>query len=224
MQANVPRFKIAKKLSCGRTKTTTIIKNAIAPAWEEKLVIQCKTGPFSFGCDKSNDINQQKTLAIVIKYFVSQVAKKFSGIIPADKISKVEVEYEEFQITPEADLPKYIKNEGRLDEYWGQVNLMTNKVTKDPRFPLLSRLATAMLTIRNSNTDCERVFSMVRKIQKDYWSDMDNSTLCSLLCAKINAKETCYQFQPSKALPRAAKCATVTIRNTQLEVRTNQKT
>ena len=43
---------------------------------------------------------------------VSQVAKKFSGIIPADKISKVEEEYEEFQITPEADLPKYIKNEG----------------------------------------------------------------------------------------------------------------
>ena len=28
---------------------------------------------------------------------VSQVAKKFSGIIPADKISNVEEEYEEFQ-------------------------------------------------------------------------------------------------------------------------------
>ena len=139
---------------------------------------------------------------------VSQVAKIFSGIIPAAKISEVEEEHEEFQITPEADLPKYIKNEGRLDEYWGQVNLVTNKSKKDPRFPLLSRLATAMLTIPNSNSDCERVFSMVRKIQTEYRSDMDNSTLCSLLCAKINAKETCYQFQPSKALLRAAKCAT----------------
>ena len=73
-----------------------IVKNAIAPALEE-LVKQCKTGPFSFGCDESNDSNQQKTLAIVVKY----------------------------------------------DEYCGQVNLMTNKVTKDPGFPLLSRLATA---------------------------------------------------------------------------------
>ena len=91
----------------------------------------------------------------------SQVAKKCPGIIPADMISKVEEEYEEFQTTQEADQPKYIKNEGRLDEYWGQVNL-TNKVTKDTRFPLLSRLATAMLTIPNSNADCERVFSMVR--------------------------------------------------------------
>ena len=99
---------------------------------------------------------------------VSQVAKKLSGIIPADKISKVEEEHEEFQITTEADLPKYIKNEGRLDEYWGQVNLMTNKVAKDPRFPLLSRLATAMLTIHSSEAYCERGFSMVRKIQTDY--------------------------------------------------------
>ena len=132
----------------------------------------------------------------------------FSGIIPADKISKVEEEYEEFKITPKANLPKYITNEGTLDDYLGQVNLMTNKVTKDPRFPLLSRLATAMLTIPNSNADCESIFSMVRKMQTDYRSDMDNSTLCSLLCAKINAKETCYQFQPSKALLRAAMCAT----------------
>ena len=155
---------------------------------------------------------------------VSQVAKTFSGIIPADKIYKVEEEYEDFQITPEADLPKYIKNEGRLDEYWGEVNLMTNKVTKDPRFPLQSRFATAMLTILNSNADCEWVFSMVRKIQIDYTSDMDNSTLCSLFCANINAKETCYQFQPSKALMIVAKCDTITTRNTQPEVRTNQKT
>ena len=78
------------------------------------------------------------------------------------------------------DLPKFIKNEGRLDEYSGQVNLMTNKVTKDPRFPLLSRLATVMLTIPNSNADCKRVFSMVRKIRTDYRSDMAISTLRSL--------------------------------------------
>ena len=34
---------------------------------------------------------------------LSQVAKKLCRIIPAVKISKVEEEYEEFQITPEAD-------------------------------------------------------------------------------------------------------------------------
>ena len=121
-----------------------------------------------------------------------------------NKISKLEEEYEEFQITQAAERPKYIKNEGRLDEYWGQVNL----ITKDPRFPFLSRLATAMLTIPNSDADCKRVSSMARKIQTGYRSDMYNSTLSSLLCAKINAKETCCHFQPSKALLGAAKRAT----------------
>ena len=65
-----------------------------------------------------------------------------------------------------------------------------------------------MLTIPNSNADCERVLSMARKVQTDTRSDMDNITLCSLLSAKVSAKDTCYQFQPCKALLRAAKCAT----------------
>ena len=92
-----------------------------------------------------------------------------------------------FQTTQAAERPKYIKIEGRLEEYWGQDNL----TTKDTRFPLLSRLATAMLTIPNSDADCERVFSMARNIQTDYRSDKYNNTLGSLPCAKINVKETC---------------------------------
>ena len=56
-----PDSKITKKFSCGRTKKMMIVKNAIAPALEEELVKQCKTGPFSFGCDESNDTNQQNT-------------------------------------------------------------------------------------------------------------------------------------------------------------------
>jgi len=36
---------------------------------EEEFVNQYKPGPFPFGCDESNDTNQQKTLAIVVKYF-----------------------------------------------------------------------------------------------------------------------------------------------------------
>ena len=64
-----PDSKMAKIFSCGRTKTTMIVNNAIAPALEEELVKQCKTGPFSFGCDECNDTNQQNSLASVVKYF-----------------------------------------------------------------------------------------------------------------------------------------------------------
>ena len=58
-----------------------IVKNAIAPALEEELVKHCKTGPFSFLCDKSNDTNQQKTLAIVVEYFDEVRERAVTGFL-----------------------------------------------------------------------------------------------------------------------------------------------
>ena len=58
-----------------------IVKNAIAPALEEEVVKQCKTGPFSFGCDESNNINQQKTLAIVVKYLDEVRERAVTGFL-----------------------------------------------------------------------------------------------------------------------------------------------
>ena len=72
---------IATKFSCDRTKTTMIVKNSIAPALEEECVKQCKTGPFSFGCDESNDTNQQKTRATVVKYFVDVRERAVTGFL-----------------------------------------------------------------------------------------------------------------------------------------------
>ena len=59
-----------------------IVKNATAPALEEEVVKQCKTGPFSFGCDESNDTNQQKTLVtIVVKYFDEVRERAVTGFL-----------------------------------------------------------------------------------------------------------------------------------------------
>jgi len=54
-----------------------IVTNAIAPALEEELMKQCKTGPFSFGYDESDDTNQQKILAIVVKDDCDKFGKNF---------------------------------------------------------------------------------------------------------------------------------------------------
>ena len=71
-----PDSKIAKKFSCGQTKMTMIVKYAIAPALEEELVKDCKTG-----CDESNDTNQQKTVAIVVKYFDEVRERAVTGFL-----------------------------------------------------------------------------------------------------------------------------------------------
>ena len=99
-----PDSKIAKKFSCGRTKTTIIDKNAIAPALEEELVKQCKTGPFSFGCDESNDTNQQKTLAIVVKYFDEVRERAITGFLdmPTCNIGTVQSIFDQLDATFEA--------------------------------------------------------------------------------------------------------------------------
>ena len=99
-----PYSKITKKLSCGRTKTTTIIKKVIAPALEEELEKQWKTGPFSFGCDASNDIIQQKTQAIVVKYCTQVRERAVTDFldIPICNIGTVQSIFDQLDATFEA--------------------------------------------------------------------------------------------------------------------------
>ena len=52
-----PDSKIASKFACKRTKCTQIIKRAIAPSLEDKVVQMCQIQPFSILCDESNDSN-----------------------------------------------------------------------------------------------------------------------------------------------------------------------
>ena len=78
---------------------------------------------------------------------------------------------------------------------------------KNIKIPILSKIAQSMCCIPNSNADYERVFSLVRKIQTEQRASMDNQTLCSFLCAKMNCKEECHQVKPSKDTLKLTKSA-----------------
>ena len=117
-------------------------------------------------------------------------------------------EYREFQMAPDATLPKYEKDVTRVDEFWGKLSLVSSKITGQKLYPLLIKVALAMVTIPNSSADCERTFSMVKKIQSDLGSDMDNDTLCALLSCKINQNCVCYTFCPTSNILSLAKSAT----------------
>ena len=43
--------------------------------------------------------------------------------------------------------------------YWGRILEMRNNITKTPRFPVMGKVVKAMLTVPNSNAECERVYS-----------------------------------------------------------------
>ena len=76
-------------------------------------------------------------------------------------------------------------------------------------FRVLSKLAKACV-IPVSNADPEIIFSMLKKIQTDVRSDLNNDTICCLICAKQNQDKACFEFNPSDSVLRAAKKAVVT--------------
>ena len=53
-------------------------------------------------------------------------------------------------------------------------------------------------------------FSMLKKIQTDMRSDLNNDTICCLICAKQNQNKACFEFNPSDSVLRAAKKAVLT--------------
>ena len=61
-----PDSKIASKFACKRTKCTQIIKRAIAPSLEDKVVQMCTKQPFSNLCDESDDRGAEKGFAILV--------------------------------------------------------------------------------------------------------------------------------------------------------------
>ena len=72
------------------------------------------------------------------------------------------------------------------------------------RFPILSTVYTALPP---SNTDSERTFSMMRKLNIYSRSNLLAKTTTSYLQCKINFDRCCHKFQVSSAMIRDAKHA-----------------
>ena len=51
-----PDSKIAERFACGRTKTTAIVKHALAPALNADIIAECQKSPFTVLCDGGNDV------------------------------------------------------------------------------------------------------------------------------------------------------------------------
>lgn len=104
---------------------------------------------------------------------------------------------------------KYHIFKKKIFVYWGRILNLRNKITNTPRFPVMGKIVRAMLSVPNSNAECERVFSMVKKIQTETRSNLDNKTVCALLTTKINNVQQCNLMKPTKELLQSAKKACV---------------
>ena len=74
----------------------------------------------------------------------------------------------------------------------------------------MSKLALECVVLPNSNADCERIFSVLKKIQtEEHRSELANDTICSLICAKQNQNMECYEYCPDSELLKKAKTACI---------------
>ena len=64
-----PDSKIASEYSSGRTKTTSIVKHALAPALNSQVVERCCSSPYTILCDGGNDHFGKKYFAIMVCFW-----------------------------------------------------------------------------------------------------------------------------------------------------------
>ena len=62
-----PDSKVAEGFSCGRTKTTVIVKFVLAPTFNADVIKECQTSPFTLLCDGGNDQFGKKYFAIMVR-------------------------------------------------------------------------------------------------------------------------------------------------------------
>ena len=64
-----PDSKIALGFASGRTKTTAIVKYALAPALNAQVIEECQSSPFTLLCDGGNDQMGKKYFGIMVRYW-----------------------------------------------------------------------------------------------------------------------------------------------------------
>ena len=94
----------------------------------------------------------------------------------------------------------------RLDHVWGDVMALKTPMGS-VRFPVLTTVYTALLCLPHSNTDSERTFSMLRKLNTECRNHLLAETITAYLQCKINFDSCCPKFQVSSAMLRDAKHA-----------------
>nr|XP_006009948.1 PREDICTED: uncharacterized protein LOC102362282 [Latimeria chalumnae] len=82
-----------------------------------------------------------------------RLAKRFPNIIQEGQLEQLQEEC--FSYECDTDLPD---DEDNIEKYWGLVGKLTD-ISSDKKYPILTKLAKAILVLLHSSADVERLFS-----------------------------------------------------------------
>jgi len=119
-------------------------------------------------------------------------------------LAMVKMEYREFAV--DTDVASFQGN-GDAVGFWNCVKSVTT-VQGECKYQHLAALALNLLSIPSSNADCERVFSLVRRIKTDYRANLIPETISSLIGVHLNSPfQCCDQLEfPISLLDKAKSC------------------
>lgn len=95
-----------------------------------------------------------------------------------------------------SQLPPTFNENVEVDQYVG----LLKDISGDIKYPLLSKLAKAVLIVPHGNADIERMFSHLGLNKTKIRSCLGTETLTALLRLQFNVNEPCYSFKPTKQM------------------------
>ena len=96
-------------------------------------------------------------------------------------------------------LPDEVKTEKIVGRFWQKVSIIQD-ISGQNRYPVLTKLPKAVLTILHGNADTECLFSHVGLNKTNYRNSLGLPTLNAILSAQFNIQVLCYNYKPSQGL------------------------
>ena len=127
---------------------------------------------------------------------VVRLAKELPQLQLTGKLNELKTEAIDYQMADASDLP----DETNVDLFWAAMHNVTEVGGAAPTYSHLLTLVRALLALPASNADSERCLSMVRKIDTEERTQLQRSTVGSLLTLKLNVDEECYEYEPPMEL------------------------
>ena len=152
---------------------------------------------------------------VYLRYF-----HRYPNLLPFEEPSEFDSlteEFNEYQLLRDSDIPDHVmescktdRGDLKLDSLWSFIRQMNDHAENALLFPRLWKVVRLILTIPHSNTEEERVFSIVRKNKTCFRPRLDpEETLASIVTVKLAMEsESVETFNIPQEVLTAAKKVT----------------
>jgi len=130
------------------------------------------------------------------------------NILNINELDDLEKEFQLFLIE---QFSTDIMNCSRIDQAWHLISQIKSPASGMSKYGTICKVARLVVIMYHSNSDCERMFSVVNKNKTEFRSSLSTKTLNSLMTRKMVQSSTdtpCYAIEHSKDLLEKCKKAT----------------